>query len=106
MDAFTFTHSGSTYSLEISFDYSPGSPGVHTLSNGDPGFPDDPEEFDITEVSFVKSNGSKIEIPSEFLDDMELLPRIENLCRNHLEKLASEFEGEAPDDQPDDSGPF
>lgn len=29
--------------------YSPGSPGVHTLSNGDPGYPPQPEEleFDI-----------------------------------------------------------
>jgi hypothetical protein len=27
------------------FDYSPGRPGVHTMRNGDPGYPDDPPEL-------------------------------------------------------------
>ena len=27
------------------FDYSPGRPGVHTLRNGDPGYPDEPGEL-------------------------------------------------------------
>jgi len=32
------------------FDYSPGRPGVHTLRNGDPGYPDDPPELCITDL--------------------------------------------------------
>lgn len=35
---------------EVCFDYSPGRPGVHTLRNGDPGYPDDPAELEITAV--------------------------------------------------------
>ena len=27
--------------------YSPGSPGVHTLSNGDPGYPEEPSEIEF-----------------------------------------------------------
>ena len=36
--------------LRLEGDYSPGRPGVHTLSNGDPGWPDEPPELYITEV--------------------------------------------------------
>ena len=32
------------------FDYSPGRPGVHTLRNGDPGYPDDPPELYVTDL--------------------------------------------------------
>ena len=32
------------------FDYSPGRPGVHTLRNGDPGYPDDPPELELTDL--------------------------------------------------------
>ncbi len=107
MDSYSFTHSGSTYSLEISFDYSPGSPGVHTLPNGDPGYPDEPDELEITDVTIIDAAEGKTTLLCwEFLDDFSLFERIETLCRNHLEELASSYEGEAPDDQPDDSGPF
>jgi hypothetical protein len=33
------------------FDYSPGRPGVHTLRNGDPGYPDDPAELILNELT-------------------------------------------------------
>lgn len=36
--------------LLIGYDHTPGRPGVHTLPNGDPGFPDDPEEIEVCEV--------------------------------------------------------
>ena len=32
------------------FDYSPGRPGVHTLRNGDPGYPDEPPELEVTDL--------------------------------------------------------
>jgi hypothetical protein len=32
------------------FDYSPGRPGVHTLRNGDPGFPEDPPQMELNEL--------------------------------------------------------
>lgn len=36
--------------LRVTFDYSPGSPDVMYLANGDPGYPGDPEEFEVTQV--------------------------------------------------------
>ena len=38
---------GSPLRLRIPFDYSPGTPDVLYLSNGDPGEPGTPEEWDI-----------------------------------------------------------
>jgi hypothetical protein len=35
---------------KVWFDYSPGRPGVHTLRNGDPGYPDEPPELVINEI--------------------------------------------------------
>ena len=32
--------------LEVKFDYTPEDPGVHTLPNGDPGYPPSPESID------------------------------------------------------------
>jgi hypothetical protein len=34
----------------VDYDYSPGRPGVHTLRNGDPGYPDDPPELSINAI--------------------------------------------------------
>jgi hypothetical protein len=34
--------------LRVTFDYSPGTPDVMYLPNGDPGYPGDPEEFEPT----------------------------------------------------------
>jgi len=39
--------------FEIEFDYQAGTPDVWYLPNGDPGYPGDPEELDVTEVCVV-----------------------------------------------------
>lgn len=36
--------------LEVSFDYSPSTPDVFYLPNGDPGYPGEPESIDLCEV--------------------------------------------------------
>jgi len=36
--------------LEVTGEYSAGSPAVAYLSNGDPGYPEEPEEFEIHKV--------------------------------------------------------
>ena len=36
---------------DITFTYTPGRPMVHTLRNGDPGYPVDPEEVDFHAVT-------------------------------------------------------
>lgn len=33
--------------VQVNFHYAPGSPGRHTLPNGDPGYPPEPDELDI-----------------------------------------------------------
>jgi hypothetical protein len=55
----------------VDYDYSPGRPGVHTLRNGDPGYPDDPPELWINvvrngvyEIDFQK-------LPQHDQDDIE-----------------------------------
>jgi len=38
------------HELRVECDYSPPTPDVMYLSNGDPGYPGDPEEFYVTKV--------------------------------------------------------
>ena len=53
---------GSTYIeykgtiLEIEYDYSPGTPDVWYLPNGDPGYPGDPPEMDIEAIKICDIN--------------------------------------------------
>ena len=47
--------------FEVDFDYSPGDPGRMYMANGDPGYPPEPEEWDVTEVRLVNSEEKKIE---------------------------------------------
>lgn len=42
--------------LAIDFDYTPGRPGVRTLPNGDPGYPDEPDELDIEDIRLAGSS--------------------------------------------------
>jgi hypothetical protein len=37
-------------SVFVEYEYTPGRPGVHTLRNGDPGYPDEPAEVVILNV--------------------------------------------------------
>ncbi len=48
-----FTHEFSLLSrLYVEFDYSPGRPGKMYLRNGDPGYPDEPAEVEVTRIEF------------------------------------------------------
>jgi hypothetical protein len=38
------------HTLRFTADYSPGTPDVMYLPNGDPGYPGDPEEFEVTQI--------------------------------------------------------
>ena len=44
----TVTHKG--IEVEVDYKFTPGRPGVWTLPNGDPGYPDDPPEMDIEAI--------------------------------------------------------
>ena len=41
---------GPVAKLVICFDYDKGDPGCHTQRNGDPGWPEEPESVEITDV--------------------------------------------------------
>lgn len=45
---------GAELEVEITFEYRQGRKGIRTLRNGDPGYPDDPDEL---EVVAVKADG-------------------------------------------------
>lgn len=53
---------------EVDYDYTPGRQGVHTLRNGDPGYPDEPAEIYITSVKCVKT-GRKLKNVSGKMDE-------------------------------------
>jgi len=61
--------------LVICFDYSKGSPGCHTRPNGDPGWPPEPEEVEITDVQVWALNSlsgawvhTGVSLPEEVTD--------------------------------------
>jgi len=55
--------------LLVDYDYSPPQAGVHTLRNGDPGWPDEPEEFYVTKIRLMMPNGSWLDV-SDLLGEL------------------------------------
>jgi hypothetical protein len=58
--------------VEVCFDYYPGTPDVMYLSNGDPGYPGDPDEANITSVTLYLEGGTKYNM-LPLIDDTEEL---------------------------------
>ena len=51
--------------VHIEADYTPGRPGRRYMSNGDPGYPDEPDEIEITECTLP--SGDEYELsPSDY----------------------------------------
>jgi len=66
----------------IHYDYSPGRPGVHTLRNGDPGYPADPAELCVTVVQIAGCEfGAEV-----FSDDVQA--RLDAAAEADVEKRA------------------
>ena len=80
--------------LEIEFDYSPGSPAVMHLSNGDPGYPAEAEELQVTRA-FVWGKDDK-GVP-KIIDLLDSLTdeQVEAIERDILENL----DGDEPDEE-------
>lgn len=61
--------------LEIEFDYRAGTPDVCYMPNGDPGYPGDPEEIDVTKVCVVlydaEGKPHRRPVPDEWLQFLE-----------------------------------
>ena len=72
----------------VEFDYSPGRPGCHTQRNGDPGWPDEPEEFNITDMRLETRNApatswEKTEISLD--ESLTNLDYIQHLCEAFID---------------------
>lgn len=64
---------GAVFHITCKGKYTPGSPGIHTLPNGDPGYPPEPGELDLTSAEVYKINDTFIPTlvldPSAFYDE-------------------------------------
>lgn len=69
--------------FEVEFDYTPGTPDVMYLPNGDPGYPGDPEELELGKIHLVL-----------WLGDNPLVKTIRHLIEvsDLIEELAGDFE--------------
>lgn len=62
----------------VTVDYDPGTPDVYHLSNGDPGYPGDPEEVEVVEA---RLDGRVV--PHETFDLDRLLEQAREAYREH-----------------------
>lgn len=83
----TIKRDGENLEIVIEGVFLKGSPGVHTLSNGDPGYPDDPDEINDVEASLP--DGTPIR-----LTDLEYEEAVDKL----LEEIANSSNNEDPDE--------
>jgi hypothetical protein len=77
-----------TNTLEVDYTYDPGDPGVHTFSNGDPGYP--PTSPCIDELKDVRVAGVSILDVLEHIgvDALEVLE--EELLEHHHQQTLNE----------------
>ena len=74
MTTLTFDYPlGERAKLVVEFDYDRGDRGCHTMSNGDPGWPEEPASVEITDVQvWVKTDGkwatTGVSLPEEVCD--------------------------------------
>lgn len=67
--------------VDIAYDYSAGRPAVMYLRNGDPGYPEEPAELEVLQVSY---NG--VVLPVDFWDNQVCLDTIiDELSAYHSE---------------------
>jgi hypothetical protein len=59
---------GENIEAEVIYDYTPSTPDVYYMPNGDPGYPGDPEEIDITEL-WGYLGRHKVQIPLQCLTE-------------------------------------
>jgi len=75
--------------FEVEYNYAAGRPGVHTLSNGDPGYPDEPAEVEIQEIKAILDGNLSNQ---EFKIDFDKLP--EHVQDRIIDEV-SQYESEA-----------
>ena len=70
---------------EIEYTYTPGTPDVMYMPNGDPGYPGDPPEFEITSLKVFG-----VEIPTHMLSDQALDMIYDDVCAWEAENVYGE----------------
>jgi hypothetical protein len=55
-------HEGREIPVNLTFEYRPGRKGVRTLRNGDPGYPDDPDELEAVAFQTWENKLSSAEL--------------------------------------------
>ena len=70
MNQFTLVTDFGDQTLRCGIEFSPYSPGVHTMPNGDPGYPDDPEEFYIEKVELKLADNRWLDISDLLADNI------------------------------------
>ena len=96
------------HELRCSWEYTPATPDVMYLPNGDPGYPGDPDEFNVTKAELaahlITPTGNKI--AERWLDVTDLLAECADEERIHeVAREACEDDGlleDEPDDEPED----
>jgi acetoin utilization deacetylase AcuC-like enzyme len=78
--------------VTIDFNYIPGDPGVHTYSNGDPGYPPTSDEIEVLSMNDEDNNT----VNFDMLDDAAS-EQVIQACRDYIEKLESDWEPDYPD---------
>ena len=85
------------HELRCQYDFSPGTPDVMYLPNGDPGYPGDPEEFSVTKIELQYDDSLSVHPPvwidlTDILADLgdEAAEKLDDIAREAFDKLADE----------------
>jgi len=62
--------------IEVKFDYTPADPGVHTLPNGDPGYPPSPEEVEIISIHWGDTDVTDLVFEFFGMDQLEFEDKV------------------------------
>jgi hypothetical protein len=88
----TTTLSYGPLTLDIAFDFSPATPNVFYLRNGDPGYPGSDAELSITSITSAQAPGLDFFAILEAMDsehDLGMLSLIEDTCLSAAELTCS-----------------
>lgn len=78
--------SGEEADVEVEYSYSPATPDVWYLPNGDPGYPGDPEE---AEVLSIKSNGRVLD--ENEIDEEVFEALVERCCEAGRDEIEAKY---------------
>ena len=54
---------------DVTYTITAGRSGVHTLANGDPGYPDDTDEIEVHKVTTCDEDGNEIDVTDSKADE-------------------------------------